>query len=264
MRIVLVVFVVLAFAGLVACSTENSTESTKTRFRGMISKLFKTQNQGEKVKVEIQPVDSLDENQIEASDLGSMMNKIKGGFQKVEAGIDRVMDMGSEGMKKGMSMTIRGIEGMIGKERLENALKKLDNIHLPAFFKYPMPDVLPEIDTTKFHSGMIPCILSLKSALPGLADFARAAAKNKVSDAVTALMGILKYMPDVSGKCIGKKFEIPPGVMNKTNCIADVVELGKIVSQLAIIPENVISDFFGIKRMIHLVPQSISECTGAL
>ena len=181
--------------------------------------------------------------------------------------IDDIEDFGIgdifKGIVKGFDILKQGIDIAINKAAgaFNKVKNEISHIRLPPI-KIPKL-VLPVINIAKVASRMVPCAMKLKSILPNLFNFAKAASANNASQAVKELLAMLRYMPDISSKCINKPFKIPPKVMSKIQCGADITALAAIVGQFILAPENVIGNINGIRSMIDLIPTTISDCTGA-
>ena len=166
-------------------------------------------------------------------------------------------------IKKGVNVLKNGIQGAINKAKgAFNKIKhEIAKIHLPAV---KLPKILtPVIQIAKIVSKLVPCAMTIKNAIPSLVSFAKAVAANKAADAVEQLMNVLKYMPDISSKCLNKPFNIPSKVMNKIQCAADIVALAAVVGEFIVNPVNVINTINGIRSLIDLIPKAVSDCTGA-
>ena len=105
--------------------------------------------------------------------------------------------------------------------------------------------------------------MALKKAVPFLFNFAKAAVAGSSADAVQSLLSMLQYMPEITEKCVGKLFSIPPSTMNKIQCAADIVGLAAIVGELILAPEEVLATKNIVVILADLVPQTIADCTGA-
>ena len=182
-----------------------------------------------------------DDEAIENFDIIDVFKDVVNGFNILTQGIQVAINRAGEGFNR-----IRG---------------ELSKIALP---KINFPSLVePIIQIAKVASNMIPCAQTLKNALPNLMGFARAAAANNAAEAVRQLISMLTYMPDISSKCLNKAFSIPPKVMSKIQCGADIVGLAAVVAQFIVSPANLIGTINGLRSMIELIPVTIADCTGA-
>jgi phage-related minor tail protein len=202
---------------------------------------------------------SYSEDELEDFGFGDIFNPIKNVVDKAKDGIGKAID----GVQKGFDITKSGINVAISKS--QDAFNKVKNeiqsIRLPPI---NIPNLVePIINIAKIAVRLIPCALTLKKAIPNMIGFAKAAAANSAAEAVRQLLGLLQYMPEITEKCLNKVFTIPPKVMSKIQCGADIVALAAIVIQFIVFPENVIGNIQGLQSMIELIPATISDCTGA-
>mgnify|MGYP000873027880 CR=1 FL=1 len=205
---------------------------------------------------------------------------VKGANVTVD-GIAKGVNVTVDGIKKGFNATVDGLktgvdhvhkgfsiveEGIIvAIKQTEKAFKivknEIENLKLP-FINIPKL-IQPIINIGKLATRIIPCGVALKNAIPPLFNFAKAAVTGNAAKSVESLMALLEYMPDISEKCTGSPFTIPPNFMNKAQCIADIVALATMVGQLILAPENVIATYHNIKGLVDLIPNTIADCTGA-
>lgn len=175
---------------------------------------------------------------------------------------DIIKDIGKE-VTKGFNILKQGIQVAMDKAKtaFDKVKSDISKIQLP---KINLPAVIATtIKIAEIASKLIPCATTLKNVLPNLIGFAKAAAANSAGEAVQQLLAMLRYMPEITDKCLNKPFNIPPNVMSKIQCGADIVALAAIVAQFIMAPANIIGNINGLKSMIELIPTTISDCTGA-
>ena len=164
---------------------------------------------------------------------------------------------------KGFSIVGQAIGVAIQEtEKAFNHVKKdIETIILP---KINIPKLIEiTINVAKLAVKLIPCGMAIKKAAPAFFNFAKSAAAGSAGPAVQSLMSMLQYMPEITEKCVGKPFNIPSKIMSKVQCAADIVGLAAVVGQLILAPENIIASVNGITSLVTLIPNTISDCTGA-
>ena len=159
-------------------------------------------------------------------------------------------------LKQGIEIAVRKTGDAFNKVKGELSKITLPKINLPAV-------IATTIKIAEIAQSLVPCANTLKQVLPHLIGFAKAAAANAAGEAVKNLLNMLTYMPDITSKCINKPFTIPPKVMSKIQCGADIVALAAIVTQFIMAPANIIHNISGLKSMIELIPTTYADCTGA-
>jgi len=276
---------VVVFAILLAIATSSSFADTGLHFhvnvkntaanlavRGLISRQIESMihdDQQHHVDLHLH-FDGMTDEEIENFSFGDIIGGIKKGVEEVKKGVQKGVDgvkkgveVVGKGVKKGFDITTQGINIALKKtdEAFHHVKKEIEKLKLP-LIKIPKL-IEPIINISKLASKLIPCGMAFKKAAPALFKFAKAAVTNSAADAVEALLGILQYLPDITEKCIGKTFKIPPNVMNKIQCVADIVALAAIVGQFILAPENIIATVSNLTSLIDLIPRTISDCTGA-
>ena len=237
-------------------------------------------------------VDDMTDEELELFGFGDIFGGIKKGFEEVGKNIQKGVQEVGKGIQQGVQEVGKGIQqgvqnigngvqqGVqnVGKgfniitqginiaiketeKAFNNVKRDIETIILP---KINIPKLIEiTINIAKLAVKLIPCGMALKKAAPAFFSFAKAAVAGSAAGAVQSLMSMLQYMPEISEKCIGRAFNIPPNIMNKIQCAADIVGLAAIVGQLILAPEQVIATVNSIISLIDLVPKTIADCTGA-
>ena len=226
-------------------------------------------------------VDDMTEEELELFGFGDIIKGIKKGAEVVGKGVQKGVQEVGKGIQKGVKEVGKGInKGVqeIGKgfnivgqginiaikqteKAFNNVKRDIEKIILP---KINIPKLIqPIINIAKLVVKLIPCGMALKKAAPAFFSFAKAAVAGSAAGAVQSLMSMLQYMPEITEKCVGRAFKIPPNIMSKVQCAADIVGLAAIVGQLILAPEHVIATVNSIVSLVDLIPRTISDCTGA-
>lgn len=227
-----------------------------TRLKGLVNNLVNSVIHKDQKNVDIhlhlEDLSGFAGEEVEDFSFGDIVNKVKDGVNTVVDGIKKGFDV----TKQGIDVAIRGSESAFNKVKNE-----IQSIHLP---QINIPNLVePVINIAKIASNLVPCALTLKKILPNMIGFAKAAGANNAGECVRQLITMLPNLPEITQKCLNKPFNIPPKVMSKIQCGADIVALAAIVTQFIVLPENVLGNLNGLKSMIELIPQTISDCTGA-
>ena len=226
-------------------------------------------------------VDDMTEEELELFGFGDIIGGIKKGVEVVGKGVQKGVQEVGKGVQKGVEVIGKGVQqgtkevgkgfSIVGQgigvaiketEKAFNTVKReIESIKLP---KINIPKLIEiTINIAKLAVKLIPCGMALKKAAPAFFSFAKAAVAGSAASAVQSLMSMLQYMPEITEKCVGKPFNIPPNIMSKVQCAADIVGLAAIVGQLILAPEQVIATINNITSLVDLVPRTIADCTGA-
>ena len=237
-------------------------------------------------------VDDMTDEELELFGFGDIFGGIKKGIQTVAKGVTTGANAVAKGVTTGANAVAKGATtganavaqgvqqgvkqagkgfSIVGQaigvaiqetEKAFNHVKKdIETIILP---KINIPKLIEiTINIAKLAVKLIPCGMAIKKAAPAFFNFAKSAAAGSAGPAVQSLMSMLQYMPEITEKCVGKPFNIPSKIMSKVQCAADIVGLAAVVGQLILAPENVIASVNGITSLVTLIPNTISDCTGA-
>ena len=215
-------------------------------------------------------VDDMTDEELEAFGFGDIIKGIKKGAEVVGKGVQKGVKEVGKGINKGVQEIGKGFN-IVGQginiaikqteKAFNNVKRDIEKIILP---KINIPKLIqPIINIAKLVVKLIPCGMALKKAAPAFFSFAKAAVAGSAAGAVQSLMSMLQYMPEITEKCVGRAFKIPPNIMSKVQCAADIVGLAAIVGQLILAPEHVIATVNSIVSLVDLIPRTISDCTGA-
>eukprot|EP00331_Platyophrya_macrostoma_P031968 CAMPEP_0176439030 /NCGR_PEP_ID=MMETSP0127-20121128/19679_1 /TAXON_ID=938130 /ORGANISM="Platyophrya macrostoma, Strain WH" /LENGTH=286 /DNA_ID=CAMNT_0017823179 /DNA_START=15 /DNA_END=875 /DNA_ORIENTATION=- len=226
-------------------------------------------------------------------DIGQLYNK---SVNALKDGLDEAIRQGEAGLQKFRNHTKDLNISAIVRDFYERAKEKVQNFDLNKFIEkainalkdgvdiaitqgeasvkllepenikrraIEIATALENIDLEKLSTDVIPCAMAFEKALPDLIAFAVAAADGKAENGVNNLRKLMPNLPELSEVCLGKPLEITPKTQNAVKCSTDIVTLSTMISQLVLVPQNVITNVMNISTMIDLIPATVADCAGA-